>query len=105
MKVWNQDTKSVSLMVFKFWGKLVLIVQWNKCNFCGKIFASQSEFLTHRKHYHKQIVPPFLNVQNGKCQYTNENCWFNQNENEIIDENENNDTEIEENKEVIQKIF
>lgn len=71
-----------------------------KCNFCDKTFASQSEFLTHRKRYHKQIVPPCRNLQNGKCGYTNENCWFNHNE------NENNDIiEIEENKEVIQKIF
>jgi hypothetical protein len=44
-------------------------------------------------------------LQNGKCPYTNENCWFNHNGNEIMNENENNDAEIEENKEVIQKIF
>ena len=76
-----------------------------KCNFCGKTFESQSEFLTHRIQYHRQIVPPCRNLQNGKCPYTNENCWFNHNGNEIMNENENNDAEIEENKEVIQKIF
>ena len=41
-----------------------------------------------------------MNLQNGKCHYTDENCWFNHNENEIINENgnenENNEAEIEE---------
>ena len=72
------------------------------CNICEKHFPCQSEYLTHRKKYHKQIVPRCRNLQNGKCGYTNENCWFNHNE------NEENDIEIEENKqnnEVIQKIF
>ena len=56
-----------------------------KCNFCDKTFASQSEFLTHRKRYHKQIVQPCRNLKNVKCGYTNENCSFNHNENENND--------------------
>ena len=44
-------------------------------------------------------------LPNGECNYTNENCWFNHKENEMINENENNENEIEGNREVIQKIF
>ena len=73
-----------------------------KCNFCEKQFTNLSEFLTQRKKYQKQIVPICRNLQNRKCGYTNENCWF------IHNENKDNEVEIEEdkeNKEVIQKIF
>jgi DNA repair exonuclease SbcCD ATPase subunit len=76
-----------------------------KCNFCDQIFPNESEFLTHRKKYHIQFVPPCRNLPNGECNYTNKNCWFNHKENLMINENENNENEIEGNREVIQKIF
>ena len=76
-----------------------------KCNFCEQTFPNMSEFLTHRKKYHLQFVPPCRNLPNGACNYTNENCWFNHKDNEMTNENENNENEIEENREVIQKIF
>ena len=76
-----------------------------KCNYCEEIFSNQSQVLTHRKQNHRQFVAYCRNFKNGTCNYTNKNCWFKHNENEILNENENNEKEIEENREVIQKIF
>ena len=75
------------------------------CNLCEGKFVSQSQLLSHRKKDHGHKVPKCKNQNNGKCIYSNKTCWFNHYANETIDENQAKDKEIEENKEVIQKIF
>ena len=82
-----------------------------ECNFCDKKFSNQSNFLKHRKEYHKHSVPACRNLNKGTCKFS-EKCWFNHSERETLKgtetedhANENNDTEIKETKEVIQKLF
>jgi hypothetical protein len=76
-----------------------------KCNFREQTFPNQSEFLTHRKSNHEKFVPLCRNLPHGKCNYTDTNCWFKHKETEMINEHENNEKEIEENREVIQKML
>ena len=72
---------------------------------CEGKFLSQSQLLSHRKKEHGHKVPKCKNQNDGKCIYSNKTCWFNHYANETIDKNETRDKEMEENKEVIQKIF
>ena len=39
------------------------------------------------------------------CNHTEENCWFNHKESEIINKNEKDEKELEENKEMIMEDF
>ena len=75
------------------------------CNLCEVRFVNQSQLWTHRKKDHGHIVPKCKNQKDVKCIYSNDRCWFNYTANETIDENETRDGVMEENKEVIQKIF
>jgi glycerol-3-phosphate dehydrogenase len=44
------------------------------CKVCNKSFKIRSEFMTHRKLAHSEIVPTCKNNSNGSCEYVN--CWF-----------------------------
>ena len=75
------------------------------CTLCEVRFVNQSQLWTHRKKDHGHIVPKCKNQKDVKCIYSNDRCWFNYTANETIDENETRDGVMEENKEVIQKVF
>ena len=73
-----------------------------QCKFCEKCFSNHSEYLNHRKKYHKNVVPVCRNDSSDSCVYTNETCWFNHaKKNEDIKNNENEPMD----KEVIEKLF
>ena len=82
------------------------------CNICERKFSTQSSFLSHKKKNHEHLVPKCTKESNGSCKYSNKKCWFRHadtiKENMKINENiekESSDEAMEENKDVIQKIF
>ena len=71
------------------------------CKLCDKVCRSQADLLHHRRKKHENQVPSCDKFKNGRCIYGKENCWFVHNGQENIME-ENN---LEENKNVLQRIF
>ena len=47
------------------------------CNFCEKHFLTQSDLMYHKKKEHSKKVSTCWNFSSGKCDYPDEECWFN----------------------------
>ena len=72
------------------------ILNEHTCSLCDKVFRSQGDLLHHRKRKHGSHVPSCEKFKDGLCIYGPENCWFVHN---------GQQTNIEENKTVVQRIF
>ena len=47
------------------------------CNFCEKHFLTQSDLMYHKKKDYSEKVATLWNFSSGKCDYPDEECWFN----------------------------
>ena len=47
-----------------------------KCGLREQVFSVQSDFHSHRKEKHRQLLPLCKNFHNGTCVYGKELCWF-----------------------------
>ena len=52
-----------------------------KCRNCVEQFTSKWNLMTHRKYIHLQTVAMCRNKLEGKCDYSDEMCWWNHNDN------------------------
>ena len=75
------------------------------CNLCEKDFRCKTDLLRHRKTQHRQQVPRCRHEKNGNCIFGRRYCWFIHENLKTGLENENIEEEIEENSDVIQKVF
>ena len=74
------------------------------CNLCDKVFKSKSEFMTHRKQNHNNLVKRCLNDRNSICTFGHETCWYNHSE-DLSRQFYDNDNINEESSEITQKII
>ena len=65
-----------------------------KCNNCQLTFKNRPEYLGHRKLNHMEMVPICKNIIKGKCEYSEDKCWFNH---QRISKQNKNETETFEN--------
>ena len=65
-----------------------------KCNTCQFTFKNRLEYLGHRKLNHMEMVPICKNIIKGKCEYSEDKCWFNH---QRISNQNKNETETIEN--------
>ena len=75
-----------------------------KCNKCDKEFGNKPEFMRHKKQEHRQSVPACVNETQGTCVFGEEKCWFRHN-NKDGNNQTNNKDKVNENKEVMERIF
>ena len=47
------------------------------CRNCGERFAAKWDLMSHRKNMHANIIAVCRNNLQGKCDYTDEMCWWN----------------------------
>jgi hypothetical protein len=75
--------------------------EW-KFNLCDNKFRCQTELLRHNKQEHEHLVQMCWNIENGKFIFGSQDCWFKNEKNERAFENDNS---IQDQKEVIEKVF
>ena len=75
-----------------------------ECTSCDKTFPVKAKLLHHRKNTHLDSVQNCSNMISGFCKYGSENCWFKHGDFANNDKNDNNE-KLNENEEVIEKIF
>lgn len=46
------------------------------CNFCGENFATQRSVMEHKKRVHTEKVALCWNFSSGKCEFSDDSCWF-----------------------------
>ena len=75
-----------------------------KCNKCDTEFENKPEFMRHKKQEHRQSVPACVNETHGTCVFGEEKCWFRHNNKDENNQTYNKD-KVNENKEVMERIF
>ena len=75
------------------------------CNQCEKVFVTQTDIMEHRKKHHKQLVQLCKNENNGTCIFGFKKCWFRHDNEQTNNKNKKHEKDIEENKEVTQRMF
>ena len=63
-------------------------MKYFKCNICGKMLSSKTEFMKHKKNNHEEHIKTCNLFKRGQCTY-HESCWF-AHKNIEIDEKINN---------------
>ena len=46
------------------------------CNFCGEKFETQRMLMEHKKRVHIEKVALCWNFSAGKCDFSDDSCWF-----------------------------
>ena len=76
-----------------------------ECTSCDTTFAVQAKLLQHRKQKHIDSVQSCRNMVSGACKYGIEKCWFNHSEFTKNTSMNENDEKLNDNEEVVEKIF
>ena len=78
------------------------------CKLCEKSFVNLHELMKHKKIIHMRKVQVCKNINNGRCMYGKQNCWFKHEETETeINESiaQHNDKDEKVNNEDIQRML
>ena len=62
------------------------------CTHCDEKFKNRGDFMKHRKSRHVERVIVCNHALNGKCHFSNNDCWF-RHENESKNENLSNESD------------
>ena len=46
------------------------------CHYCGNCFKSKDDLMIHNKKNHSEKIQPCRNFLEGKCDFSDINCWF-----------------------------
>jgi hypothetical protein len=75
------------------------------CNLCAKTFQIRANLMKHQKIDHEDTVNTCNHALKGTCHFGSENCWFRHEEQVITNGDKKNMNNVENNQEVIEKIF
>ena len=56
-----------------------------ECKYCGKQFKERANFMLHRKSEHPRTVAGCRNLSEGKCNFSEESCWWSHSKQQNID--------------------
>ena len=46
------------------------------CHYCGNFFKTKSDLMIHNKNTHVEKIQPCRNYLEGRCAFSDINCWF-----------------------------
>ena len=75
------------------------------CSLCDKVFQDRAQLMKHRKVDHEHAVSMCNHALNGTCHFGSENCWFRHNDSKLKNTNEKDEKNIDNNQEVLEKLF
>ena len=77
-----------------------------KCKICDGQFKTKAQYHIHKKEKHPSLVPMCNNALKGQCEFGEKYCWFIHKENEIKQDDTKNEVQnIDENNEVLERLF